>query len=282
MLFGKNLGKSLSLDETSLSNGELYTILTNKDAHGKKGSIVAIVKGTKAQNVIDVINKIAKKRRRMVKEITVDMAGSMNKIAKRCFPKAEIVTDRFHVQKLASDAVQEVRIKIRWSVMEAENTAISNARKMKIKYVPEISENGDTEKQLLARSRYLLFKPKSRWTKTQIVRAKILFKKHPKIESAYKLSQGLTYIFENNTDKGVARAKLSLWYDKVVDSGFKSFNTIWSTIEIHYESILNYFNNRSTNASAESFNAKLKEFRAHFRGVSDIEFFLFRLTKIYA
>ena len=49
----------------------------------------------------------------MVKEVTVDMAGSMNLIAKKCFPKTEIVTDRFHVQKLASEAVQEERIRLR-------------------------------------------------------------------------------------------------------------------------------------------------------------------------
>ncbi|MCW3789631.1 transposase, partial [Marinilabiliaceae bacterium AAT] len=46
--------------------------------------------------------------------------------------------------------------------------------------------------------------------------------------------------------------------------------------------IINYFNNRSTNAAAESFNAKIKEFRRQFRGVSDVKFFLFRLTKIFA
>jgi hypothetical protein len=44
-LFGKNLEMYLSLDETSLSNGELYTILTNKSAKGKKGAIVVIIKG---------------------------------------------------------------------------------------------------------------------------------------------------------------------------------------------------------------------------------------------
>ena len=75
---------------------------------------------------------------------------------------------------------------------------------------------------------------------------------------------------------------MSKWYNSVEVSGFKSFNTISRTIQIHYETILNYFNNRSTNASAESFNAKIKEFRAQFRGVKDVEFFLFRLTKIYA
>ncbi|MEP1086571.1 transposase, partial [Algoriphagus sp.] len=50
----------------------------------------------------------------------------------------------------------------------------------------------------------------------------------------------------------------------------------------HYTSILNFFENRSTNASAESFNAKIKAFRAQFRGVTNIEFFLFRLSNIYA
>ena len=39
---------------------------------------------------------------------------------------------------------------------------------------------------------------------------------------------------------------------------------------------------QATNAAAESFNAKIKAFRAALRGVTDIKFFLFRLTKLYA
>lgn len=282
LLFGKHLGKYLSLDETSLSNGELYTILTNKDARGKKGAIVAIVKGTRAIDVIAVINKIPESRRNMVKEVTVDMAGSMNLIAKKCFPKTEIVTDRFHVQKLASEAVQEERIRLRWEIIELENNKIEKSRKSGEIYKPELLSNGDTKRQLLARGRYLLFKVKSKWTPSQITRAELLFKLYPSIEKAYNLSQGLSYIFENNTNKNIARLKLAQWYNKVEEAGFKSFNTISRTIQIHYETILNYFNNRSTNASAESFNAKIKTFRAQFRGVRDIPFFLYRLTKIYA
>ena len=45
--------------------------------------------------------------------------------------------------------------------------------------------------------------------------------------------------------------------------------------------IVDNFDNRSTNASAESFNAKVKAFRAQFRGVRDIPFFIFRLAKIF-
>ncbi|XWN14572.1 transposase [Formosa sp. 4Alg 33] len=276
------MSKYLSLDETSLSNGELYTIVTNKDAHGKKGSIVAIVKGTKAQDVIDVINQIPLERRKMVREVTVDMAGNMNLIVKKCFPKTDIVTDRFHVQKLASEAVQEERIRLRWEIIEAENKAIEEDRNKGKVYQPELLSNGDTLRQLLARSRYLLFKSKAKWTVNQIERAEILFERYPTIEKAYNLAQDLSYIFQTNTSKSIARLKLAHWYDKVEKSEFKSFNTIAKSIQTHYDSILNYFNNRSTNASAESFNAKIKEFRALFRGVRDVKFFLYRLTKLYA
>ena len=48
------------------------------------------------------------------------------------------------------------------------------------------------------------------------------------------------------------------------------------------DEILNYFVNRSTNASAESLNAKIKHFRAQLRGIINRKFFLFRLMKIYA
>ena len=52
--------------------------------------------------------------------------------------------------------------------------------------------------------------------------------------------------------------------------------------EKNYIDILNFFDNRSTNASAEAFNAKIKNFRAQLRGISDVKYFLFRLQKIYA
>ncbi|WP_237706924.1 transposase [Flavobacterium columnare] len=51
---------------------------------------------------------------------------------------------------------------------------------------------------------------------------------------------------------------------------------------LNYQSILNYFDNRSTNAAAESFNAKIKSFGSHFRGVRKIDFFLFRLSNLFA
>lgn len=282
LLFTKNIDSHLSLDETAYSNGDLYTILTNKKAKGKKGAIVAMVKGTKAESVIKILHKIPLKLRKKVQEVTLDMAGTMGLIVRKSFPNAALVIDRFHVQKLALDALQEIRIKHRWEAIDAENDAIENARNKNLKYSPELLSNGDTLKQLLARSRYLLYKSSSKWTENQQQRAIVLFEKYPDIEKAYKLCQNLSWIFNNTKDKTSALIRLAKWDEKVRQAAFKSFNSIARTMSIHYKNILNYFDNRSTNASAESFNAKIKAFRAQFRGVRNIEFFLFRLTNIFA
>ena len=62
IIYPENMGAYLSIDEVALSKGELYTIVTNKKANGKKGSLVAIVAGTKADQVIEHISKIDYKK----------------------------------------------------------------------------------------------------------------------------------------------------------------------------------------------------------------------------
>ena len=57
VLFPENLGEYLSINETSVSQGEFYTILPNKAAKGKKGVIVAIVKGMNSEKVSQVLKK---------------------------------------------------------------------------------------------------------------------------------------------------------------------------------------------------------------------------------
>lgn len=282
ILFPENMGQNLSLDETSLSNGELYTILTNKAGKGGKGSLIAMVEGTLSASVIKVLERIPAKQRDQVKEVTLDIAQTMHKIVKSSFPNVHRVVDRFHVQKLAYDALQEMRIKHRWDAINEATNDTENARLNHKEYVPALLANGDTKKKLLARSRYLPFKSAEKWTPKQKERARFLFEFYPDIKKAYALAHGLRVIFTSTKEKGIAYTKLAKWFNEVTDSGFKSFNTISATIYSHYPEILNFFDNRSTNASAESFNAKLKAFRSTSRGVNDTAFFLFRVANIYA
>jgi transposase len=112
-------------------------------------------------------------------------------------------------------------------------------------------------------------------------RAKLLFKLYLAIKRAHAISQQLPSIYDTNNDKNVAVLKLAHWYRKVEESGFKNFNVVLNSIAVNYQSILNYFDNRSTNAPAASFNAKIKGFRSQFRGVRKIDFFWIRLSNLF-
>ncbi len=150
MLYVQNIGKRLSIDEVALSHGELYTIVTNKSAKGRKGAIVSITQGTRDEDVIRTLNQIPHHLRRRVKEITLDMAPNMKLIAKTCFTRATQVIDRFHVQKLAIEAMQEIRIKHRWEAIDKENELILLAKTKGIEYIPDLLLTGETRKQILA------------------------------------------------------------------------------------------------------------------------------------
>lgn len=282
LLFPENIGPRLAIDESSLSNGELYTFVTNRDARTRERSLVAVVAGTRSEDVVAVLERIGEEKRRLVIEVTLDLSDSMRKIVRTVFPNADRVIDRFHIQKLACDAVQELRVKHRWTAIQQANDEQEEAKLAGRTYEPFRYQNGDTRKELLARSRYLLFKSADKWTERQEQRAAILFSEYPDIKKAYGLCHSLRMIFAKNTIKDAARLSMAKWYNKVEEAGLHSFNVIAATFYEHYDEILNFYNNRSSNALAECFNAKIKLFRANLRGVADKKFFLFRVAKLYA
>ncbi len=281
MYFSENIGEYLSLDEVSLSKGEIYTFLTNKDGKGKQGSLVCCTGSTLSKDIISTIKRIPQSARDQVKEVTIDMARNMEASVKECFPNAKIVTDRFHVVKLVLDALQHLRISYRWEAIEAENSAITKAKEENIKYIPKLLSNGDSPKQLLARSRYILAKKRDQWTANQQQRADILFKEYPILERAYNHCLQFRNMYEA-TNKTEAIKRLKEWQEVNKKLNLKKFNIAANSIDYNRQNILNFFANKSTNASAESFNSKIKLFRANLRGVSDTTFFLFRLAKLFA
>lgn len=256
------------------------TIVTNPKGHGKKGTLVVIIRGTKSEDVIKMLEKIHISKRKLVQEVTLDLSPTMMRIVRSSFPNATMTNDRFHVQKLFYEAIDELRVSYRWMVRDLENEEIQRCKEQGKVYIPFRYVNGDTRKQLLARSKHILMKNHKKWTESQRIRAEIIFQYYPELKVVYNLALELTEIYNKHFDKDTARAKLALWYNKIEKLGYGCFRTVTDTMQNYYDTILNYFINRQTNAFAESFNAKIKAFRAQFRGVKDIPFFLFRLCKL--
>ena len=218
----------------------------------------------------------------------------MMQTVKKVFPGATLINDRFHVQQLMSEAVDRLRIRLRRQVLEEENKAIKEYRAGR-KAAKSRTEreaigqrepcrmaNSETMPQVMAGSRHIILWHESKWNEQQKARAAILFAQFPPLRQAYRLSMKLTEIFNRKSTPGQARLNLARWYDEVEKSGHNEFSRVLETFENHNRTIINYFEERLTNASAESFNAKIKAFRSQFRGVGDIRFFMFRLATQYA
>lgn len=276
-----NIGENLSIDETALSNGEVYTVVTNKAAKGRKGALVAMIKGVASENVIEKLKHIGLSKRRKVKNVTSDLSGTMKHIATQTFPTAMHISDRFHVQQLMSQAIDDMRIELRWDVIRAENEQIKLCRQQKIQYRPEYESNGETLRQIMARSKHIMTRNRSKWSEAQRQRAEILFSHFPCLRTAYELSMKLTDIYNQRITSSVARLKLARWFNELEQFDPIRFRTVIETFIVHNDTIVNYFDERLTNASAESFNAKIKDLRRQFRGINDTAFFLFRLNALY-
>lgn len=312
ILIEENIGERLSIDETSLQD-DLFTFLSNKDGHCKKGTIVAAVRGTKAKDVVEVLLKIPEEQRLKVKEVTMDLSESMANIVTQAFPNAIVVLDCFHIMRRCNDAIEEMRLrckreaqaKIRKEKSEFKKSQKRNAahrrwyrkthpKKYKgktrgrkptrknEKFRPSVLSTGDTLVELLTRTKYALTQTPDKWSERTKERMDLLFAKYPKIKQSYDVVNKLRAIFRSKTlTKDAAREKLHDWYKTVNRCTIREIKSARDAIKSREDNVLNYFIARSTNASAESLNSKMKAFRAQLRGVSDLPFFMFRLRTIF-
>lgn len=311
VLIPQNLGTRLCIDETQIGD-EVYTILSRWEGHCRKGTVIAMVRGTAADDVLKKLRKLPGEEREKVTEVTMDMSDSMRAIVEGAFPKAVITLDVFHMMKRCIDALEELRLKFKrqaqaetkraesefkkeqarlaeqrrkWRSAHKKKKGEKRGRKRKrknAKFRPGILENGDTLVELLTRSKYALSQSCEKWSEKQRNRMKLLFKKYPKLNEAYNLVNGIRAIFRSSTlTRDTAKEKMKEWYDAVAKCTLREMKSARDALKNREEDVLNYFVSRSTNAMAESFNSKLKAFRAQLRGITDIPFFMFRLCKIF-
>lgn len=244
--FPENCGPNLSIDETALSKDELFTIVTNKDAHGGPGTLVAMLYGTKVSEIVAVLEEaIPAWRRLRVKEVTCDLSSAMMESVRVSFPQAIITNDRFHVQQLFNEAMDDLRIDIRHQVRKDEATVQEMCKEQGFEYVPIKARNGETWPQILVRTKRALMMSKEKWNATQRQRMQILFENYPHIEQAYKVMQRLRKIFNEKVDYLKGGAMLMKWFKDVEALGREHFNTVVRTFKNNYKTIVNYFRSRA-------------------------------------
>ena len=275
VLKAENFGAEMTIDEKMLDE-EFFTVMTNRDT--KKIALLA-----QTMRVDELVTLMAKMPhiQHLPKNITCDLSPTYEKFCKIVFPQATQIADKFHLIKMAIEALQAVRIRLKHSYL-----ASLPKDKKERKIAEEKSKlcNGETPAEMLSRSRFLLFKRPEEWTNTQQNRSEILFENYAEIKKAYYNILSFRELLDtknlnrlHNIDK-----RWNKWLFQADTDNVSEISAFAASAERHEEKIKNYLRTGKTNASAEGTNAKLQRFLSANYGTRDIDFFLYRVNKYFA
>ncbi len=297
ILKAENIGPNMAVDEKQIGE-DMHTVLSNRDS----GKIAMLAKTVKASDLKKAIASVGDKAD-IVATMTRDMSSTYARFGNEAFLGASQIADKFHIIKHLLETCQAVRIRYRQESLTKKRQAhekYKKSEKQRRKHCIEHGEpyikknftfneaklkNGDTVMEVLARSRYLLFKFRSDWTISQERRAKALFEKFPEIEIVYDLAgEFRNWMRKSNVGNDMATIRMSLrkWFIKVDHAEIEEMMNFKSMIERNILAVLNYFRFGATNAIAENINSKIQRFIMINQGTRDREFFYFRIANYFS
>jgi len=189
--------------------------------------------GKNADTLKAFFDELGTERCAKLEAVTIDMSGAYIKAVTECSPQAQIIFDRFHVQRLAQDAVDEVR---RDEVRAATS---------------------DEERKDLKGTRWSLLKSFWNLSLFDTNRLSSLQRDNKRLYRAYLLKEGLVRVLDC-PHEGLARRKLDEWIRWARRSRLEPFKRVAATIRDHAEGILAYVRSGLSNGRTEGLNGKAR------------------------
>lgn len=222
--------KRIGVDEFSYRKRHRYLTLV---VDHNRGKAVWASEGKGAKALSSLFEALGPEGCAALDTITMDMSGGYQKAVAEYAPQAKVIFDRFHVQRLASDAVDKVR---REQLRELRGTA---------------------EGRSLFRSRFALWK--NPWNLSAQERKKLKDIEHNNapLFRAYLLKETLIHALEYR-QPGRARQALLQWLKWASRSRLKAFVKLGRTIRKHFDGVLGYVVERMTNGIVEGINTRLR------------------------
>jgi transposase len=295
----ENFGKNMCIDDKNLGDNG-FTIISNQDT----GKIACMIQSRKAKIINDVLHQhVPVSVLAQVEVLTKDLARSYELVRKESFIRATGVADKFHVIKLGIQAMSDLRVKYRQEELtkerkrkDAHNSLEAERREQakqqgirykSQKYPPaKRLENGETILQLLAATNKALSQFQKKWGKNMKRRIKILFRLFPDLQKIYHSISAFRGIYDvknfGNEVLSTSKKSLEKWIQKAGSLEISELQNFVHTVNEHKGNILAYFRTGKTNAFAESLNSKLQRFLRDNFGIRNIDFFLWRINKIFS
>jgi len=240
----------IGLDELSYRRHHEY-ITTVVDHVGAK--VVWAAKGKNAATVAEFFKALGPERAAKLKGVTMDMSAAYIEAVHRGAPGAQIIFDRFHVQRMAQDAVDEVR-------------------REQVRLLA-----GTDDAKTLKKTRWALLK--SPWNLTAVEGNKLVEvqRDNRPLYRAYLLKESLAEIFSRR-QLNVAREKFIQWCGWAARSRLAPFKKLAGTIRRHLDGILAFIATGLSNGPIEGLNGKIRTItrRAYgFHSASSLISFIF-------
>jgi len=219
----------IGVDELSYRRHHEYvTVVVDHE----RGEIVWAAEGKSAATLKSFFERLGEARCAELEAVTIDLSGAYIKAVTEATPNAKIIFDRFHVQRLAHNAVDEVRRE-------------------------EVRKADTADKKPLKKTRWAL--QKNPWNLTRLERDKLesLQRANQPIFRAYLLKESLIAILDRR-QVHVASAKLDEWLAWARRSRLKPFVKLARTIAKHRDGILEYVRTRLNNGRTEGLNGKAR------------------------
>jgi transposase len=222
--------RHIGIDELSYRRHHEYvTVVIDHES----GVVVGSSKGKNAETLHAFFEDLGAERAAAIESVTIDMSQAYISVVKDLVPHARLVFDRFHVQRLVQDALDETR--------RDEARAAS-------------SEEG---RRALKHTRYALLKNPWNLGAGQRQTLEELERTNRSLFRGYLLKESFADIL-GRRQINVARDRLLQWIADAKGSGLEHFARAARTVERHQDGILEYVRTRFTNARTEGLNGKIR------------------------
>lgn len=225
----------LGIDEVHLLDG-IRCVFVNVEA----GNLIGMLPNRKKPDVVAWLKALPNKENLYV--VTMDMWVGYRAAVRETLPFAKIVIDRFHVIKLASEAVEAVRRGLR----DGMNTYI---------------------RRQMMRSRYLLLRRANQLTEQDVATLEDWLVKFPQLAHAYIAKESFMNLWELQT-RAEAEEGYREWCNLLNLSVTNHFKPLMTAMENWRTEIFNYWDHRYTNATTEAVNGLIKIANRSGRGYS--------------
>lgn len=199
----------------------------------KRGHVVWAQPGKNADTLKAFFDELGTERCAKLEAVTIDMSGAYIKAVTECSPQAQIVFDRFHVQRLVQDAVDEVR---RDEVRAATS---------------------EEERKQLKGTRWSLLKSFWNLSLFDSMRLANLQRDNKRLYRAYLLKDALVRVLDCRSE-WLAKQKLEEWIRWARRSRLEPFKRVAATIREHADGILAYVRSGLSNGRTEGLNGKAR------------------------